>query len=1129
MDVLVYKQIYILLDGSAKILIYRIQRKHFKSSGRADSYLTCCLSLLSTNVITASEFLQSFSCVFIPALKNRDSSDQEDIYKLKQEIMDCILNKLSLVELERTVEKLNLNTFEVEKEENVWKLIAKTQLLNLLLAVYPEEKSEIMRILKDILVEIGSRGVNNMDELRLVMGSLNKTVETLGQEMEDCFDFIWQLVSDNLLFGQDNQIQDIQSLNHIHKIDYSTMEICFNLIHTLLRSFPSKQEFIHLKIEQYVSEAENPKTFLTSSSSKTNSSLIKFKKNQHRIESQNMLEKLLMGKFRTVISNKDSKAIEDRDLLREKILEVGQFSKNNRVTCGLVNLSSTCYFNSLIQQFVNMDWFAEFVLKNCEGLKRDQFVQKVDDENRKKEYLGELGILIYSMLVNKKSQIIPVDFLETFSEMNFKLQRDVYEFFNEFLNNLEDSLKENEISQAELNSNMKGEFINEIRFVECGHSVIANKEGFIVLSLEIKDMGNIEESLKYFSHWELLQELPKECPKCGQKSQREKRTQISKLPKQLIIHLKRFQFQNGKFVKVNEGFHFREKLRIAKNVDNIKKDLTETESLNDNFKLKGVICHMGSVEYGHYISLINKEQQPDESTLNTESMMSQISVDSPNKAGTCPSKSVKNEADRIINLNLRRRNWEREQSEEPCIPKWIMYNDDKVTRYDEKNLPKDCFGEFENNESYFPEYFKQNTQMNIELDSVENPQKILSRDKLKLMQDLAGFGQKKKDKDKDSKSKEINLDQLKKPGMNAYILFYQREETKSNEEKDNCKGMRNILESFKNSDFGNNVQNDLNKELLLENRFKVLSNQYGRDFINNLLVNQLENFIMRPSEENQKSLINSYKLAINYFFKFLVQFKMNGKEQETLHATGNLLFSILQEEFISKTQTKLKSKNFKFQDLNSLQISNLFKEFSLVVLDTIWQSSISSGHSDSQDNIIMNLVSSRENLYGSDGSFLKDSSVVKGKFFYLKKSVWVIEIILQSIHLLNSNFEDLVWTEKKVINDFLKLCLKTVIVYQVNAANVMVVLLEAMDSWQICKHLERHGFAGVLLRLIPELFSEINPKALNGWLNLSSFYDVQLFKKSENQEGCKNILNFYSQIHQREIISSDSNKLPIGT
>lgn len=229
-----------------------------------------------------------------------------------------------------------------------------------------------------------------------------------------------------------------------------------------------------------------------------------------------------------------------------------------------------------------------------------------------KVYLYELGLLTYNLLHNKKDTYIPVDFLETFYDMDFKIQRDVYEFFNEFLNNLEDSLKLNNLSDKDLNKEIKGQFLNEIRFIKCGHTMIMNKEDFIVLSLEIREMGNIEQSLECFSHWELLQANDATCPICNEKGGREKRTHIIKLPDQLIIHLKRFQFENGRFIKVNQGFHFGNELNVGVHQpEDSKADLKM-----EGFELDGVILHAGSVEYGHYMSLIRKESCEKESHQN---------------------------------------------------------------------------------------------------------------------------------------------------------------------------------------------------------------------------------------------------------------------------------------------------------------------------------------------------------------------------------------------------------------------------------------------------------------------------------------------------------------------------------
>ena len=681
---------------------------------------------------------------------------------------------------------------------------------------------------------------------------------------------------------------------------------------------------------------------------------------------------------------------------------------------------------------------------------------------------------MYSLFMNKKTRLTPVDFLETFREMQFQVQRDVYEFFNEFLNNLEDSLKAHEKPLEQLDENIKGEFINEIRFVQCGHIVTMHKEDFIVLSLEVKDMGDIRRSLEYFAHWELLQSLPQVCPKCGERSGREKRTRIGKLPKELIIHLKRFQFEKGQFIKLDEGFGFAEKLTLEEEGG---------ESKKSDFNLRGVVCHSGSVEFGHYISLVKKDFD-----LGQEEKGSGSGVQ-----------------EDIKNFNFQR---DFKHKKTHAKSNWIMYNDDKVTQYDQSQLPKDCFGQFSNENDFAKCKFENKWSQEQTTETEE-----MSQDKVDLLKDLGVFDAKKEEKKKENDKIQEQIKQSmqfsKKPNqMNAYLLFYRRKD------KTQEKGIREIIENIKSSEFGKRVQLDLDRELIIEWQHSIFGGRPGLEFVSNTVRNSFKHCQQQANQSNFQYLVRSMAFAGGYFFKFLCKTRATSQNREILGEAGNLLLNFLSPEKFE--ELKQKQKHLSDESFDEELKNNFLIESSVKMLSIM----VDSDDTFSVDNgLWIELVSSRSDLYGCDGDFINKASSAEKPFSALSKLDWMVEVLIQSLSNLVSFYCLLCWDKKKVIFDFLKICLRMLNLYQVNASSVLPLITEALDSKEICHTLSRNGFQNILYQCVPQIFNEMSSSELRGWGCLRRLYRNL---DSERFSDCRTLQEFLNVIYKPDSQDSES-------
>ena len=126
----------------------------------------------------------------------------------------------------------------------------------------------------------------------------------------------------------------------------------------------------------------------------------------------------------------------------------------------------------------------------------------------------------------------------------------------------------------------------------CGH-MKEKYEPFMYLSLSIPSIGsvNIEDCLKKFCEVDTLQNSEKwMCKKCGCLVAATKQTQLIRLPRCLIIHLKRFKDIHR---KINDYVHYTETLDLSSFVEG-----SEAE-----YKLYAKVKHMGSLHGGHYVAM----------------------------------------------------------------------------------------------------------------------------------------------------------------------------------------------------------------------------------------------------------------------------------------------------------------------------------------------------------------------------------------------------------------------------------------------------------------------------------------------------------------------------------------------
>jgi len=235
---------------------------------------------------------------------------------------------------------------------------------------------------------------------------------------------------------------------------------------------------------------------------------------------------------------------------------------------GLQNNGNTCYLNSCLQLLTHSGFFT---------LKLYNFYKK-----NKNQDLKQIEKYLLELVLNKwfSNNIIynPIKIHKEISKNNdifnpiYCSQNDASEFLIYVLNELNIKL------QKIFNST----FVSVLKCKNC-KNISKTNEDFLIWSIDVYD--HINSSIKSFFHPEEVDDIF--CDTCQTKTKCTKKYEYHETSDNLIIHLKRFKIINNRYQKINQKIHYNDIITINK----------------DNYELRGVIVHMGSINSGHYIFL----------------------------------------------------------------------------------------------------------------------------------------------------------------------------------------------------------------------------------------------------------------------------------------------------------------------------------------------------------------------------------------------------------------------------------------------------------------------------------------------------------------------------------------------
>ena len=245
---------------------------------------------------------------------------------------------------------------------------------------------------------------------------------------------------------------------------------------------------------------------------------------------------------------------------------------------GFLNLGNTCYLNSVLQCFINDIDFQKIIKENKETeLQLNEIISNIDFTNENEH-------LSCNYNLNKVFKIL------TGTQFIRFQQHDAHEYILYFLDLIVKNYNFEKVSP--FTSLYYGQTKTTIKCCKC-KNIKYIYEDFNTINLNVNEKDTLEDIFIDYLKKEVHSDPGNLyfCDICKENCISEKKINLNRLPKNLILVLKRYSSESkSKFITYPETLCIREKLNLKQ------------------FKLNSVINHFGNLYDGHYTTNINIEK-----------------------------------------------------------------------------------------------------------------------------------------------------------------------------------------------------------------------------------------------------------------------------------------------------------------------------------------------------------------------------------------------------------------------------------------------------------------------------------------------------------------------------------------